>query len=59
MQEFTMALLIFALVASFVVSAIFLAEIGLFPWLAALIAIPIAYAVGYALSRVLRGAGVL
>lgn len=54
-----MALLIFALVASFVVSAIFLAEIGMFPWLAAMIAIPIAYAVGYALSRVLRGAGVL
>ena len=54
-----MALLIFALVASFVVSAIFLAELGLFPWLAVLVAIPISYAVGYALSRVLRGAGVL
>ena len=48
-----MALLIFALVASFVVCALFLAEIGLFPWLAVLVAIPISYAVGYAyvLSR--------
>lgn len=54
-----MALLIFALVASYVVSAIFLAEFGMFAWLAALVAIPIAYAVGYALSRVLRNAGVL
>jgi hypothetical protein len=54
-----MALLILALIASFVASAVFLAEIGLFPWLAAMIAIPIAFAVGYALSRVLRGAGVL
>jgi len=54
-----MALLIFALIASFVISALFLAQIGFFPWLAALISIPIAYAVGYALSRVLRAAGVL
>ncbi|MGI9478303.1 MAG: hypothetical protein ACR2PI_16495 [Hyphomicrobiaceae bacterium] len=54
-----MALLIFALVASFVVSAIFFAELGLFPWLAVLVAVPLSYAVGYALSRVLRGAGVL
>ena len=54
-----MVLLIVALVASFVVSALFLIEIGLLPWLSALLAIPIAYAVGYALSRVLRGAGVL
>jgi hypothetical protein len=54
-----MALLILALIASFVVSALFLAEIGLFPWLAAMVAIPIAFAVGYALSRVLRSAGVL
>jgi len=54
-----MALLILALIASFVVSAILLAEIGLFPWLAAMLAIPIAYAIGYALSRLLRGAGVL
>lgn len=54
-----MALLILGLVASFVVSAIFLAEIGFFPWLAAMLAIPIAYAIGFALSRVLRGAGVL
>lgn len=54
-----MALLIFALIASYVVSAIFLAEMGLFAWLAALVAVPIAYAIGYALSRVLRGAGVL
>lgn len=54
-----MALLIFALVASFVVTALFLAEIGMFPWLAALISIPISYAIGYALSRVLRAAGVL
>jgi hypothetical protein len=29
------------------------------PWLAALVAIPISFAVGYALSRVLRGAGAL
>ena len=54
-----MALLIFALIASFVVSALFLAQIGFIPWLAAMLAIPIAYAIGYALSRVLRGAGVL
>ncbi len=54
-----MGLLIFALVASFVVSSIFLAELGLFPWLAILVAIPISYAVGFALSRVLRGAGAL
>lgn len=54
-----MALLIFALVASFVVCAIFLAELGLFPWLAVMAAIPIAYAIGYVLSRMLRGAGVL
>ena len=54
-----MALLIFALVASFVVCALFLAEIGLFPWLAVMVAIPVAYAIGYVLSRLLRGAGVL
>ena len=54
-----MALLILALVGCFYVSAVFLAEIGLFLWLAALVAIPVSYAVGYALSRVLRGAGVL
>ena len=54
-----MALLVLAIIASFVVSALFLAEVGLFPWLAVLVAIPIAYAVGYALSRILRGAGAL
>lgn len=54
-----MALLIFVLVATFVVSAWFLVEIGLFAWLATLLAIPLAYAVGYALSRLLRGAGAL
>lgn len=54
-----MALLIFALIATFVVCAMFLAEIGFLPWLAVLVSIPISFAVGYALSRVLRGAGVL
>ena len=54
-----MALLVVALVACFYVSSIFLAEIGMFPWLAALVAIPVSYVVGYALSRLLRGAGVL
>jgi membrane-associated PAP2 superfamily phosphatase len=54
-----MALLIFALIAGFVVCSVFLAQLGLFPWLAVLLAIPISYAVGYALSRMLRGAGVL
>ena len=54
-----MALLIFALIASFVVCALFLAELGLFPWLAVMVAIPVAYAIGYVLSRLLRGAGVL
>ena len=54
-----MALLVLALVACFYVSAVFLAEVGMFPWLAALIGIPISYVVGYALSRILRGVGVL
>lgn len=54
-----MVLLIFALIAIFVVSSMFLAQIGFLPWLAVLVSIPISYAVGYALSRVLRGAGVL
>ena len=54
-----MALLVLAIVAGFVVCALFLAEIGLFPWLAVLIAVPIAYGLGYVLSRLLRGAGAL
>ena len=52
-----MALLIFALVAIFVISAVLLVEVGLFPWLSVLIAIPISYVFGFALSRVLRSAG--
>lgn len=54
-----MALLVVALVACFYVSAVLMAEIGMLPWLAALIAVPVSYAVGYALSRMLRGVGVL
>lgn len=58
-ESIQMALLVLALVTCFYVCAVFLAEIGFFPWLAAMVAIPISYAVGYALSRLLRGAGVL
>jgi hypothetical protein len=54
-----MALLILALVAAFIVSALFLANIGLLPWIAVLVSVPIAYAVCFPLSRLLRGAGVL
>ena len=54
-----MALLILALVGCFIISALFLANIGLFPWIAVLVSVPIAFAVGYPLSRLLRGAGVL
>lgn len=54
-----MALLILALIASFVISAVFLVNLGLWPWVAVLLAIPIAYAFGFALSRLLRGVGVL
>ena len=53
------SVLILVLVASFVVSSLFLAELGVMPWLAILIAIPVAYAVAYALSRVMRGAGTI
>ena len=54
-----MWLLVLALVATFVIVAMFLVELGLFPWLAILVSIPIAYGVGFALSRVLRGTGAL
>jgi uncharacterized protein (DUF983 family) len=54
-----MWLLVVTLVGTFVVVAMFLTELGLFPWLAILVAVPIAYAVGFALSRVLRGAGAI
>ena len=52
-------LLVLSLVATFVIVAVFLVELGLFPWLAILVAIPIAYGVGFAISRLLRGAGAL
>ncbi len=54
-----MWLLVVALVATFIIVAMFLVELGLFPWLAILVSIPIAYGVGFALSRVLRGSGAL
>jgi membrane-associated PAP2 superfamily phosphatase len=54
-----MWLLVLSLVATFVIVAMFLVELGLFPWLAILVAIPIAYGVGFAISRLLRGAGAL
>ena len=54
-----MWLLVLSLVATFVIVAMFLVELGLFPWLAILDAIPIAYGVGFAISRLLRGAGAL
>ena len=54
-----MIMLVFALVGSFVISALFLAEVGVFPWLAALIAVPVAFAVAFALSRIMRGAGAI
>jgi hypothetical protein len=54
-----MWLLVLTLVATFVIVAMFLVELGLFPWLAILVAIPVAYGVGFALSRVLRGSGAL
>lgn len=54
-----MALLIAALVAGFYVCSVFLVEVGLPPSISVVAAIPISFAVGYALSRVLRGAGAL
>ena len=46
-------------IALFANVAMFLVELGLFPWLAILVSIPIAYCVGFALSRVLRSSGAI
>ena len=54
-----MPILVIVLVASFYVAALMLLEFGFLPWLSAMIAIPIAYAITFALSRALRSAGAI